>query len=149
MSDPALGDPATSIDAELALLLSSWLVGTGIALLELRTAKESLRLVRGGAAHGAVAPATLPMPPPSVSSVTIGSPGAGVFRHRHPLHVEVLAASSQVVVPGDVVGVVQVGALLMHVVAPTGGIVAEVLTPDGALVGYGAALLRLDRSVAT
>ncbi len=124
----------------LVRLLDGWLAGTGITLLELRTPEESVRLLRAGDA------ATIPAPAAgSVASVTIASPGTGVFLDQHPLRAEPLAAPGQAVRAGDVVGLLQTGALLLHVLAPADGVVAGAVVPAGSMVGYGVALLRLQR----
>lgn len=116
--------------------LSRLLEGTGIGLLELTTPGDVFRLRRDGVA---IPNAAEPLQQP----VTIRAPAPGVFRTAHPLQEERLAAPGHPVVAGEAVALLQVGALLLHVVAPADGVVVEVLSADGDLVGYGAELLRM------
>jgi len=125
--------------AEQIQLFSRWLEGTDIELLELTTGQDVIRLRRDPAGRTTVAETK-----PDCS--TIPAPSVGVFRRSHPLRAEPLVQTGQSVDEGDPVGLLQVGALLVHVVAPHAGIVLEVLAQDGAAVGYGTALIRLTKS---
>ena len=144
MSGTGMG---TESGPELVRLLSGWLAGTGITLLELRTPAGSVRLTRAGTASAAPAHAPVHAPAYAASpgTVTVTAPGVGVFLHRHPVRAEPLTVPGQAVRAGEVVGLLQVGSLLLHVLAPADGTVAEAVAPPGSTVGYGAALLRLAR----
>ena len=70
----------------------------------------------------------------------------GVFLHRHPLHPLHSAALAEVgatVRCGQVVGLLQIGALLLPVTSPCAGVVTGLLVEHGATVGYGARLVEL------
>lgn len=132
--------------------VAAWLADTDIGLFELRTAHDHVRLRRGPGASGFVdetatpamedaASAGVPAAPPSVSAVTAAS--VGIFLHRHPLRATPLAATGTTVQAGQVVGLLQIGALLLPVAAPRAGVVASVLVDHGSLVGYGTTLLEL------
>ena len=121
--------------AEQVQLFSGWLEGTDIELLELSIGQEVLRLRRG--AVGGTAPTWIEAAPS-----TICAPSVGLFRHSHPIRTAPLVRPGQHVHEGEPVGLLQVGALLVHVVAPCAGTVLEVVAEDGAAVGFGAPLVR-------
>jgi acetyl-CoA carboxylase biotin carboxyl carrier protein len=114
--------------------LHDLLDGTDIEFLEMRTPQETIRLRRDIAA--------VPVPP-LPEPLTIVAPVAGVFLHRHPSQDTPLLRPGQAVQAGDVVGLVRIGALLMHLAAPRAGVIVDITAEDGSTVGYGAALLRL------
>lgn len=123
--------------------LSGLLDGTDIELLELDLGTEIIRLRRdtsgqsvAPAASGQNGTATFDVPAPSV----------GIFRRTHPLRTVPLVEPGQRVATGDPIGMLQIGALLVHVVAPKDGTVIDLLAEDGAAVGYGTALMRFAES---
>jgi acetyl-CoA carboxylase biotin carboxyl carrier protein len=73
----------------------------------------------------------------------IGSPSVGAFLHSHPSHDEPLVVPGEVVHAGQIVGLLQIGPILLPVVAPKDGTIAAVLAPDGAPVGYADPLIQL------
>lgn len=129
--------------ADRVRALSAMLENTSIGLLELTTSEETIRLRRDGAdapgplPQAPVGPPTAPAQPPGL----VAAPCPGVFRTAHPAQAGSLAQVGRHVAAGEAIGLVQVGRLLVHVVAPTGGVVGEVLAVDGAVVGYGTPLL--------
>jgi acetyl-CoA carboxylase biotin carboxyl carrier protein len=127
--------------AEQITLFSRWLDGTDIELFELTTGQEVIRLRRDLGTR--LASATVEAEP---SPSTVSAPSVGVFRLAHPCGSAPLVQLGQRVDEGDPVGLMQVGALLVHVVAPHAGTVLEILAEDGSLVGYGAALVRLTKA---
>lgn len=128
--------------SEQVQLFSRWLEGTDIALFELTTGQEAIRLRRDPAGR------TAPSEPKPDSSFTIPAPSLGVFRRAHPLRAAPLVQPGQPVEAGDPVGLLQIGALLIHVPAPYAGTVIDILVPDGAAIGYGTALVRLTKAAA-
>lgn len=124
--------------AEQVQLFSCWLEGTDIELLELSTGQEVLRLRRGTTGSTA-------LPENEAGFSIISSPSVGLFRRSHPLRTTQLVQPGQHVDEGEPVGLLQVGALLVHVVAPCAGTVLEVVAEDGAAVGFGAPLVRFTR----
>ena len=115
--------------------LSSLLEGTDIELLELERGNDVIRLRRES-------PGQIAIPPVFADTFEIPAPSVGVFRRAHPLRTAPLVERGQTVTAGDPVGLLQIGALLVHVVAPKDGIMLDVLAEDGAAVGYGTALMR-------
>jgi acetyl-CoA carboxylase biotin carboxyl carrier protein len=106
--------------------IARWLAGTDIGYFELHTPFETLRF-------GA------PEARPAATTLRAGS--VGVFRHAHPLHAAALAPIGEPVPAGRAVGLLQIGPLLLPVIAPVAGRVARWLADDGAAVGFGAALI--------
>lgn len=123
--------------------LARLLDGTDIELLELTAGTELVRLRRN-----IPGPGPAPCAPAGAGAVPfdIPAPSVGVFRRGHPLRTAPLVQAGQSVAAGDPVGVLQIGALLIHAVAPKDGTVLEVLAEDGAAVGYGTALVRFVES---
>ena len=118
--------------ADQIAFLSACLEGTDIGLLELSTKQGDIRLRRNGSGNIEAA---------GSAPTDILAPSVGVFRRCHALHTQPLAQAGQRVTAGDPVGLLQIGALLVHVTAPHDGIVLEVLADDGQAVGYGTALV--------
>ena len=128
--------------AERVRVLGGMLEGTGIGLLELTTLEETIRLRRDDAPRPSPRAAAEPpmrARPPGL----VAAPCPGVFRTAHPAQDGPLAQAGRHVAAGEAVGLVQVGPLLVHVAAPIGGVVGEVLAEDGATVGYGTPLLHM------
>ncbi|HSV53215.1 MAG TPA: biotin/lipoyl-containing protein [Burkholderiaceae bacterium] len=128
--------------------LAQWLAGTDIGLLELRTPQAHIRLRRTDGPDGpffdeSVSAEAETGPPPIPAAV---APSVGVFLHHHPLREAALAAPGASVQAGQVVGLVQVGALLLPVLAPQGGVVAAMAAAHGSVVGYGAKLVEFRRA---
>lgn len=126
--------------------LATWLAGTDIALLELRTPEGTVRLGRrNGAALGEIVPLDAgdddAEPAPAVAAAS----SVGIFRHSHPLHAAPLVRIGEHVPAGQLLGLLQIGPLLLPVDAPMAGLVAAVLVAAGHTVGYGTALVELQR----
>ena len=120
------------------------LEGTSIGLLELVTPEETIRLRRGDADTAHPSPHVAAEPPMRARPPgLVAAPCPGVFRTAHPAQDGPLAQAGRHVAAGEAVGLVQVGPLLVHVLAPIRGVVGEVLAAEGAIVGYGTPLLRL------
>lgn len=120
-------------------LFSRWLEGTDIELFELTTKQVALRLRRDPADGSATSEASAV----DMGSSTIPAPSVGIFRRSHPVRAAPLVRIGQRLQTGDPVGLLQIGSLLIHVLAPRNGTVLEIMVEDGAAVGYGTALVRL------
>lgn len=133
--------------------VAAWLADTDIGLFELRTAHGHIRLRRHTGGTGfvdeTVAPGALNEAASAVAVATppalslIAAPSLGFFLHQHPLRATPLVATGTPVQAGQVVGLLQIGALLLAVAAPQAGVVASVLVAHGSAVGYGTPLLEL------
>jgi len=131
----------TSSNIDRVPQLSEWLATTDIGRLELRGPGQSICLRReGGRIVVAQDEAALSVEAPSVAAT---ASSVGVFLHRHPLRNTPLAEAGDTVRAGQVVGLLQIGALLLPVTSPCDAIVAGPLVEHGATVGYGDQLVDL------
>ncbi len=113
---------------------------TGLGRLELSGPSGRVVLSRNEAAPDALAVSdgvACPAASPTSAGATIASPGIGTFRRAHPLHDKPFAEEGVRLVAGQVVALLQVGALLQPVRAPSDGILSSVRPADGALIGFG------------
>lgn len=129
--------------AEIETLLAA-MEQHGIERIELEDAEGSLALALPPTAAPVPAPAAKPPAssagdPAPVAKATI----AGRFLPAHPWRAKPFAEIGRQIAAGEIVGLVQVGALYAPVTAPADGIVDAILAEPGALVGYGSPLLRL------
>ena len=115
---------------------------SGICLLDAEQAGQRVRL-------RVLPPEATPEPGPPTTldpSVLVKASSMGVFRRTHPdglfARCEVRTAVSRF----QILGFVQVGLVLLPVVAPQAGEVSRILVPDNAVVGYGSALYELEVS---
>jgi acetyl-CoA carboxylase biotin carboxyl carrier protein len=152
MSDPALlaASPSTrGLDDPRWQQIAGWLAGTDIEFAEISGPDGHVRMLRETG--------YLPQLEDSGQSLSAGKPPAacagkvvamaslaGIFLDRHPLRAAPLAQPGARVRQGEVMGLLQLGAVLAPVVAPAGGVVTRVLVPPGNLVGYGTALVEID-----
>ena len=127
--------------AEQLQQMAAWLAGTDIGLLELRTPEGTVRLGRNGGAGGEIA--QLPEPPPDEEPVAATSADVGVFLHAHPLHDAPMARLGEHVAIGQVLGLLQIGPLLLPVSAPVAARVTAVRLEAGRIAGYGTTLFDL------
>jgi len=116
----------------------AWLAATDIDALELSGPGGRIRLHRGGepiagpdAAHA------------EASGAVVTSSGFGLFLLAHPLHETPFVRRGDRVFAGQVLGLLKVGALLLPVRAPHGGVVKAFVAPDGLPVGFGDPLIAL------
>ncbi|MDB5817597.1 MAG: biotin/lipoyl attachment protein [Rhizobacter sp.] len=138
--------------AEQISELSQWLAETDIGLLELRTAKGRIRLLRNAGTglvdndpidvdsrgdHGEL----LASEDEPTAHVVASSVGA--FLRNHPLCDAPLTSPGDQVAVGQIVGLLRIGALLLPVEAPCDGTVVDCLVADGTAVGYGTPLFTL------
>ena len=116
----------------------AWLAATDIDALELSGPDGHLRLRRGGEPAGEPEAAQV-----EASDDAVTSSGFGLFLHAHPLHETPFVRRGDRVFAGQVLGLLRIGALLLPVRAPHGGVVKAFAAPDGLLVGFGDPLIAL------
>lgn len=123
--------------------LCARLAETNIGLLELKSPTTTLRLVQDGAAAAIqsldAAEATRPRQP----ALVVRAPGPGIFLDRHPLREDATAPVGAEIVAEAPLGFLQVGPLLMPVLAPLTATATDVLVRPGTVVGYGTPLFNL------
>lgn len=134
--------------AEQIQQIAAWLAATDIGLLELSGPGQTLRLRHPGSGIAILESedAALPGPdaaPDASQPLTVAASSVGVFLHRHPLREEALAPPGTPVLPGQALGLLQIGPLLLPVPAPAAGIVLELLAAHGEVVGYATPLVAL------
>lgn len=118
--------------------VSAWLEATDIDMLELQGPHERLRLRRNGKRIEVASDDVLEVAEP-LNLVTAES--VGVFLHGHPQRAEPLASPGVRVRAGQVLGLLQIGALLLPVISPRDGTVEAVLVAPDTAVGYGTPLI--------
>mgnify|MGYP001580926872 CR=1 FL=1 len=134
---------------ELPHRLSGWLLGTDIALLELRGPGLHLRLHNDGRrvirvpAGEIVESALEALEGVTATTLAVKASSVGIFLHAHPLHEAPLASPGQAVAAGQIIGLLRIGALLLPVTAPHGGTCLEHAAAHGSAVGYGTPLIHL------
>ena len=121
--------------------IAASLAATDIDCLELTGPAGYLRLRRGSEPASTLqrpaADEVAETPVAEAKHDALPSPGCGAFRHAHPLHETALVRAGERVTAGQVLGFLQIGALLIPARAPRDGVVSAVLATDGSLVGYG------------
>jgi acetyl-CoA carboxylase biotin carboxyl carrier protein len=115
----------------------------GIARLELTGPDVRLVLGRGASAGPLAVEVEAKSTAPRAETIAAVAPGVGTFLRAHPLHDRPLAVAGDAVGAGQVIAVLQVGALLLPVVAPAAAMVIDATGEDGTLVGYGDRLFDL------
>ena len=125
------------IDQPLIRQLSAWINQRGIDLLELTTPEASLSL-RRDAPHPV---AVDPVRGSQYHELTAPSPGR--YLDRHPLSTEPLATPGSSVEAGQVVGFLQIGALLLPLRSTHAGRIVSLPRGPGDTVGYGSVVMCL------
>lgn len=121
--------------------IAAHLATTNLHSLELTGPAGTLRLVRNALGFVPVAVDEANAPAPLVA---VRTSGVGVLHLNHPLRATPAAPEGHLVRKGEAVAFLAVGPLLMAVAAPVGGLVAAVLAEDGAMLGYGAGVAKLE-----
>lgn len=121
--------------------IAAAMAAAGIARLELTS--PDVRLVLGRGASTEPIAVEVETRAPEAETIAVVAPGVGTFRRVHPLHDRPLAAPGDAVGAGQPVAVLQVGALLLPVVASAAAVVIDAAVENGLLVGYGDRLFDL------
>lgn len=130
-------------DPALISTLTGWLEGSGASALEITTADGGvLKIVLDAG------PRTVPVAeavPEKPQGRALKAPMAGLFHDRHPgAEAGPLVAEGQALDVGGLAGFVAVGPVLLPVVAPAAGVVADMHARAGDLIGYGDAVLTME-----
>lgn len=132
------------MSTDLTRRLSAWLAATDIGYLELRGPGVHLCLQNDGHRVVPVPPGTAPQA--TTATLPVKAASVGVYLHAHPLHDTHLAAAGQPLVAGQAVGLLRIGALLLPVVAPQGGVMRRHLVGHDTAVGYGTVVAEITTS---
>nr|WP_315236534.1 acetyl-CoA carboxylase [uncultured Albidiferax sp.] len=125
--------------------LAAWLAETDIDFLELRGPDVQVEIHRDGSANTAIAQPTQPAAIPTHTAHTpVRAPSVGVLLDRIPGRATPLWLPGSAVQAGSLLGLLQVGPLLLPVHAPCDGWPGEWQVPPGSTVGYGTTLLDID-----
>ena len=120
--------------------LSAWLEATDIDMMELQGPGARLCLRRNGTRVEIASPSAEEVAEPFT---VLEAASVGVFLQEHPLRGEPLAVPGTQVRAGQVVGLLQVGALLLPVTASQDGTIEAMLVAQGTVVGWGTPLIEL------
>jgi acetyl-CoA carboxylase biotin carboxyl carrier protein len=124
--------------------MSAWMAAAGVAELELTGPDTRLYLrLNGEVCSPDIQPGHADDDADPVE--TIAAPAAGIFLNQHPARATPLVTDGSEVRAGDLVGLLQIGSLLVPVVMPKAGIVTDILVPSGEIVGYGTKLVEFER----
>lgn len=125
--------------------LADCLQAADLDSLEIEAPGLALRMVRGAQGYE-IEPLPIGeevlLPRKSEISM-VRAPVAGVFLQAHPLGVPSMAQPGEAVSAGAVIGFMQIGCLLVPVIAPRRGTLSAWSVASGTLVGYGTELGRL------
>ena len=124
-----------SLSAADIARLSAWLAASGLGELELSGPGCHVRLRHDGGVVTEVDHV--------VAVRVVTSPSVGWFLPAHPLCDTPIAPIGTLVEAGQPLGLLRIGALLLPVMAPVAGVVADFLAAPGAVVGYAAPLVEL------
>ena len=124
--------------------IAGWLAAADIDAIDIDAPGLRLRMVRGpdgycvdageGQASGPGAAAV-------GATATAVAPCAGIFLERHPAGGDCVRQYGAQVGAGELVGLLQIGLLLVPVLAPVAGTVGHALIAPGTLAGYGTPLV--------
>ncbi|CAK7259888.1 MULTISPECIES: hypothetical protein [unclassified Shinella] len=139
-----LSDPA------LISTLAGWLEGSGANALEIVTPDGGgLKIVLAAGARAVRIAETVPEAPAvRPEGHAVRAPMAGLFRDRHPAAMETgpLAGAGRALEAGAIAGFVEVGPVLLPVIASKAGMVGEIHARADGLIGYGDAVLTMEPS---
>lgn len=124
--------------------ICSWVVQTDITEFELQGPDLHLLLrnARAMAPQIIADPATIAPSAPVVaaSSEVVRAGSVGVFLRQHPQQAAPLVEVGAPVATSQPLGLLQIGPLLLPVMAPCDAVVQDMPVPDGTVVGWGTPL---------
>ncbi len=138
------------MDIEHIRQICTWLAATDITEFELqgpgvrlalRTERPMPSQISAQPVPAAASAAAAPAVAASQEVVRAGS--VGVFRSQHPQQAAPLATVGMAVRASQPVGLLQIGPLLLPVLAPCEAVVQDMPVPDGTVVGWGTPLVVL------
>ena len=135
---------------ELQQLIAS-LEASGLRSLELSRPGERVKLTvcENSEVHvengetSAAQPVAASSPQATQASTTVLTESAGIFLATHPMRNKPLAAIGDQVKKNDVLGLLKIGPIYAPITASADGVITQILARDGALLGFGAAVLEI------
>ncbi|MFK0337057.1 acetyl-CoA carboxylase biotin carboxyl carrier protein [Agrobacterium deltaense] len=126
--------------------LAAHLERNNVSAIEIETPDGSLKIVAvaGGQAPAAQRPIESAKAPVKTGDILARAPMAGIFTPAHPQRPDRAVRAGQSVAKGEIVAFVAASPVLVPVIAEKAGIVSEIVTEAGALVGYGSTLLKTE-----
>ena len=125
------------IDHHVIQQLSVWMSERGLDLLELTTPEASLRLRRDASTSAAADPVQ------GSRYHELAAPSPGRYLDRHPLSTQPLVISGASVEAGQLVGFLQIGALLLPLRSAQAGRIVSLPRNPGDTLGYGSVVMCL------
>jgi biotin carboxyl carrier protein len=119
--------------------IAQWISTTDICLVEIDGPDVQLRLTRRVAATSGQHTTSQASPVTAIIEAT----GPGRFLSSHPLRPKQRLVNGHAIKRGDIVGYLQIGAILTAVVAPAAGLLNRWIVADGDLVGHGQPLAEI------
>ncbi|MBP1860348.1 acetyl-CoA carboxylase [Rhizobium herbae] len=139
MSRVNFGDPA--VIASLAAALEA----AGVDGIEIEQDARKVRIVIERGILGAVPQVDASQHSSAAThAISVAAPTAGLFCSAHPASVAPPLELPREVVPGEMLGFIRVGPILLPVKASGTGILMRSLAGDGSLVGYGEPLFEIE-----
>ena len=137
-------------DPALITTLTTWLGASGASELEISTTDgHALKIVLGPDRSSVrrleeAQDVTISVP----EGQAVKAPLAGVFRDRHPGGSDAapIADEGRTLAAGDFAGFVEVGPILVPVIAPATAVVTAVHIRAGELIGYGDPVLMMEHA---
>lgn len=121
-----------------------WLRNAGLDSLQVTAEERSFKIVLSPITASEPAAVQIPEAAPTQDeTVAVKSPYFGVLSLLRPMQNEPLAPVGSSINAGDTVALLSIGPMQISVTAPCAGTVADVLTHNGDLTGYGTTILTL------
>lgn len=140
-----MSSPTPSSTMPAVTQLAAWLAATDIDLLEFTSpaGRIGLRRHAGTATFDEGAPLETSPAETTATDTVVKANSPGVFLATRPGREAPLAEIGDSIGAGQMLGLLQVGALLLPVRAPTSGVLTSWRAAHGALVGFGTPLALL------
>ncbi|EMS99584.1 hypothetical protein H009_01529 [Agrobacterium tumefaciens str. Cherry 2E-2-2] len=126
--------------------LAAYLERNNVSAIEIETPDGSLKIVAmaGAQPPAAQRPIESAKAPVKAGDILARAPMAGIFTPAHPQRPDRAVQTGQSVAKGEIVAFLAASPVLVPVIAEKAGIVSEIVTEAGALVGYGSTLLKTE-----
>ncbi|WP_055334244.1 hypothetical protein [Ralstonia solanacearum] len=131
------------MDIEHIRQICTWLAATDITEFELQGPGVRLALRTERPMPSQISAQPVPAAASAAPQEVVRAGSVGVFRSQHPQQAAPLATVGMAVRASQPVGLLQIGPLLLPVLAPCEAVVQDMPVPDGTVVGWGTPLVVL------